>query len=73
MEEIVGIASVQFEGEAVQWHLAFMKYRQCLQPSTWNEYFMALVERFGADYDDPMEEIKKVRQTGAVKEYQAIF
>lgn len=22
---------------------------------------------FGADYDDPMEEIKKVRQTGAVK------
>jgi len=73
MEERIGIASLQFDGEVVQWHLSFMKYRQYLQPPTWSEYVMALVERFGADYDDPMEEIKKVRQTGAVKDYQAIF
>lgn len=64
---------MQFKGEAVQWHLAFMKYRECIQPPTWNEYVMALVERFGADYDDPMEKIKKVRQTGSVKDYQTYF
>ncbi|XP_019235516.1 PREDICTED: uncharacterized protein LOC109215856 [Nicotiana attenuata] len=33
---------------------------------------MALVERF-ADFDDPMEKIKKIKQTGSVKEYQAVF
>ncbi|KAF3667065.1 hypothetical protein FXO38_08796 [Capsicum annuum] len=73
MDERVNVASVQFEGEAIQWHLAFMKYRQYLHPPTWSEYAMTLVERFGSDYDDPMEEIKKVRQTGSMKDYQAIF
>ena len=73
MDERIGIAALQFEGEAVQWHLSFMKYMQYLQSPTWNEYMMSLVERFGADYDDPMEEIKKGKQTGCVKDYQAIF
>ncbi|KAF3633129.1 putative cysteine-rich receptor-like protein kinase 29-like [Capsicum annuum] len=45
MDERVNVASVQFEGEVVQWHLAFMKYRQYLHPPTWSEYAMALVER----------------------------
>jgi len=34
---------------------------------------MAMVERFGTDFDDPMEEIKKIKQVGSVKEYQAMF
>lgn len=50
-----------------------MRYRQFLHPATWNEYVMAMVERFGTDFDDPMEEIKKVKQIGSVKEYQAVF
>lgn len=50
-----------------------MKYRQYTHPPTWTEYVMALVERFGVDYDDPMEELKKIKQTGFVREYQAIF
>ncbi|XP_019224822.1 PREDICTED: uncharacterized protein LOC109206457 [Nicotiana attenuata] len=72
-EERVEVAALQLEGEAIQWHLSFMRYRQYLQPATWNEYVMAMVERFGSDFDDPMEEIKKIKQTGSVKEYQAIF
>ncbi|PHT71958.1 hypothetical protein T459_22743 [Capsicum annuum] len=60
MDERVNVASVQFEGEAVQWHLAFTKYRKYLHSPAWSEYAMALVERFGSDYNDPMEEIKKV-------------
>ncbi|XP_015081221.1 uncharacterized protein LOC107024768 [Solanum pennellii] len=72
-EEKVTVAAMQLEGEAIQWHLSFMRYRQYLQPATWNEYVMAMVERFGNDFDDPMEEIKKVKQIGCVKEYQAVF
>ncbi|XP_019259932.1 PREDICTED: uncharacterized protein LOC109237972 [Nicotiana attenuata] len=72
-QERVEVAAMQLEGEDIQWHLAFMRYRQYLQPATWTEYVMAMVERSGVDFDDPMEEIKKIRQTGTVKEYQAIF
>ncbi|KAH0781176.1 hypothetical protein KY290_000774 [Solanum tuberosum] len=72
-EEKIGVAALQLEGEPIQWHLSFMRYRQYLHPATWNDYVMALVERFGTDFDDPMEEIKKVKQVGSVKDYQAIF
>ncbi|KAH0702596.1 hypothetical protein KY290_017911 [Solanum tuberosum] len=72
-EEKVGVAALQLEGEAIQCHLSFMRYRQFLHPATWNEYVMAMVERFGTDFDDPMEEIKKVKQMGSVKEYQVVF
>ncbi|XP_070036260.1 uncharacterized protein [Nicotiana tomentosiformis] len=72
-EERVEVVAMQLKGEAIQWHLAFMRYRQYLQSATWTEYVVALVEKFGVDFDDPMEEIKKIRQTGTVKEYQAVF
>ncbi|XP_075098837.1 uncharacterized protein LOC142175749 [Nicotiana tabacum] len=72
-EERVEVAAMQLEGEAIQWHLVFMRYRQYLKPATWTEYVMAMMERFGVDFDDPMEEIKKIRQTGTVKEYQAVY
>ncbi|XP_070031857.1 uncharacterized protein [Nicotiana tomentosiformis] len=72
-EEKVEVAAMHLEGEAIQWHLSFMRYKQYLQPATWNEYVIALVERFGVDFDDLMKEIKKIKQTVSVKEYQAIF
>lgn len=72
-EEKIGVAALKLEGEAIQCHLSFMRYKQYLPPATWNEYVMALVERFGANFDDPMEEIKEVKQVVNVKEYQAIF
>ncbi|XP_060212133.1 uncharacterized protein LOC132639720 [Lycium barbarum] len=37
------------------------------EPIKWHQSFMR------ADYNDPMEEIKKIRQTGSVKDYQAMF
>lgn len=72
-EEKIEVAAMQLEREAIQWHLSFMRYMQYLQPTTWTEYVMDLVERFGVNFDDPMEEIKKVRQTESVREYQATF
>lgn len=34
---------------------------------------MALVEIFGLNFNGPMEEIKKIKQTGVVGEQQALF
>lgn len=72
-EDKVSIAALQLEGKVIQWHLSFMRYRQYLQPPTWTKYVMAIVDRFGTDFDDPMEELKKIKQVGSVKEYQAVF
>ncbi|PHT90349.1 hypothetical protein T459_05462 [Capsicum annuum] len=72
-EDKVTIASMQLEGEAIQWHVSFMRYRQYVQATSWKEYVGALVERFKIDFNDPKEEIKKIKQTGSVREYQAAF
>ncbi|PHU08663.1 hypothetical protein BC332_20523 [Capsicum chinense] len=44
-DEKVDIASLQLEGEAIQLHISFMRYRQNLQTISWKEYVGALVER----------------------------
>ncbi|KAH0661270.1 hypothetical protein KY284_026201 [Solanum tuberosum] len=49
MEEKINIIALQLEDELVRWHLSFMKYRQYIQPPSWNEYVVVLVERFGVD------------------------
>lgn len=69
----MGLISIHLEGKVIQWHQSLIRYRQYTHSPTWNEHAMALVERFRVDYDDSMEEIKKIKQTGSVKEYQAIF
>ncbi|KAM3396326.1 hypothetical protein P3S68_005332 [Capsicum galapagoense] len=48
VDKKVGLTAIHLEGEAIQWHQSFMKYRQYIQPPSWNEYAVALVERFGA-------------------------
>ncbi|KAK6803754.1 hypothetical protein RDI58_001538 [Solanum bulbocastanum] len=37
MEEEISIDALQLEGEVVRWHFSFTKYRQYIQPPTWNE------------------------------------
>lgn len=73
VEEKLEVAVIQMEGEAIQWHLTYMRYAQYLQPAIWTEYVVTLAERFGVNFDDLIEELKKVRQTCSVKEYQAVF
>ncbi|KAF3678198.1 hypothetical protein FXO38_03357 [Capsicum annuum] len=48
VDQKVGLTAIRLEGEAIQWHQSFMRYRQYIQPTSWNEYVVALVERFGA-------------------------
>ena len=51
----------------------FHELQIVLTTTTWNEYLMAMVEIFGIDFDDPIEEIKKIKQVGSVKECQSVF
>lgn len=51
----VKVASVHLEGDAIAWHRAFIKSRNSVVEPTWTEYILALNERFGDNFEDPME------------------
>ncbi|GJT91008.1 putative mitochondrial protein [Tanacetum coccineum] len=41
--------------------------------ASWNSFKEAILLRFGSAYDDPMAEIKNLRQVGNIEEYQNAF
>ena len=73
-EAKVRIAAMHLEGKALQCHQVFMKARISRDPPAWEEYVKALGSRFGdCLYDDPMGDLKGLRQTRSVREYQDAF
>ncbi|XP_020105551.1 uncharacterized protein LOC109722075 [Ananas comosus] len=73
-EAKVRLAAIHLEGKALQWHQIYMKSRLTRSQPTWEEYVVSLNTRFGADlFDDPMAELKNLKQTGTVMEYQDKF
>ena len=70
----VKIAAMNLEGKALQWHQIFMKSRLTREAPSWEEYVKELSSRFGDSlYDDPMGELKSLKQTGSVQEYHDLF
>lgn len=73
-ESKVRLASIHLEGKALQWHQIYIKSRLTRSHPTWEEYVSALNTRFGADlYDNPMAELKFLKQMGSTMEYQDKF
>ncbi|XP_070038889.1 uncharacterized protein [Nicotiana tomentosiformis] len=72
-DERVNAASIHFDGEVIAWHRSYMRSRNIVAFPTWTEYVLALNERFGEGFEDPMESIKNLKQIGSVGEYQAEF
>ncbi|KAK8938871.1 hypothetical protein KSP39_PZI011490 [Platanthera zijinensis] len=73
-EQRVKIAAAHVEGKALFWHQAYMKARITRQGPYWEEYAQAITERFGSLLmDDPMRELKNLRQTGGVQSYVDSF
>ena len=73
-EAKVKVAAMHLEGKALQWHQVYMKTRISRDPPAWEEYVKALGAKFGdCLYDDPMGDLKGLRQTGSVREYQEAF
>jgi hypothetical protein len=65
------ISSFNMEGKALVW---FQELRNGNNLTTWNEFLKAIQTRFGRSiYDDPMESLVSLKQTGSVEEYKCQF
>ena len=68
----VSIIALYLEGSALHWQKSFIKLKGHVP--CWNECVMAMKSRFGSlAYEDPMAELKKLKQTGSLKEYLRAF
>jgi hypothetical protein len=65
------ITAFYMEGKALSW---FQALRNSNNLSSWEEFLVAIQVRFGKGaYDDPMETLSKLKQTGALEEYKTQF
>lgn len=69
---MVRLAAIHLEGKALLWHQNFMKKCNNLLP-TRAKYTEKVTLRFGELYNDPMAELKVLKQVGVVQEYHDLF
>ncbi|GJU39438.1 reverse transcriptase [Tanacetum coccineum] len=67
----VKLASIHLYDKALAWHKQFEKVNG--EFASWELYETTIYKRFGPCYEDPMEEIKNLRQEGTVSDYQDKF
>ena len=64
--------ALHLERSALNWHRNFLKLNGRI--SRWEEYVGALRGRFGPlDYDDPMADLKKLKQIRSLQDYLKSF
>lgn len=68
----VRLAAIHLEGRALLWHQNYMKKCLNILP-TWAKYTEEITSRFGELYDDPMADLKALKQSGSVQEYHDMF
>nr|GEZ30858.1 hypothetical protein [Tanacetum cinerariifolium] len=68
-------AVVHLEGDALQWHQAYMKIRAAtISEIPWNDYVKSISARFfDAMFEDPLEELASLNQTGTLYELNTTF
>ena len=70
----VKLIAMNLEGKALQWHQILLRSRVTRDLPAWEEYIKEMASRFGGClYDDPMGELKALKQEGSVLEYQEQF
>ncbi|XP_027157841.1 uncharacterized protein LOC113759461 [Coffea eugenioides] len=68
------MVAMNLEGKAVQRHQVFLRSRITRNLPAWEEYIKEMASRFGVClYNDPMGELKALKQEGSVLEYQEQF
>nr|GEV58472.1 putative mitochondrial protein [Tanacetum cinerariifolium] len=65
------LALIHLYDTANLWHRQFVKLMG--ESASWNYFKEAIMQRFGSPYDDPMGDIKNLRHTGSIEEYQNAF
>lgn len=68
----VKLAAIHLEGKALLWHQTLAKRCNNVLPG-WDKYVEALTVRFGDIYDDPMADLKALKQVGSVQDYHDTF
>nr|GEZ23961.1 hypothetical protein [Tanacetum cinerariifolium] len=67
----VQLALIYLYDTASLWHRQFVKLMG--ESASWNSFKEAIMQGFGSPYDDPMGDIKDLRHTGSIEEYQNAF
>ncbi|WMV32511.1 hypothetical protein MTR67_025896 [Solanum verrucosum] len=67
------LVAMNLENEALAWHQAYLRCKDPPNVIGWDEYLRAITKTFGDDFTDPMLELKQLRQTGTVREFQFAF
>ncbi|GJW18472.1 LysM domain-containing GPI-anchored protein 2 [Tanacetum coccineum] len=65
------LVSMHLFDKALNWHLQFVK--RFGENVPWNVYEAEILSRFGEVYDDPLVELKNLKQTTDVQSYQDKF
>lgn len=70
-DQKIRLVSMHVFGKALNWHTQFMKrFRQVV---TWNVYETHVRKRFESVFEDPVMELKNLKQTTNVQVYQETF
>ena len=73
-ESKVGIASIHFDGDASTWHLALKQEDENVMIlRSWRLYKNRIKERFEEVLDDPMAELKELKETDGIEDYHKKF
>lgn len=64
---------MNLDDDALVWHQSYLKCRHLPILPAWDEYISELIENFGEEFADSMLELKQLRQTGTVREFQFAF
>ena len=67
----VEFASMHLYDKALTWHQQYVK--KYGEGTVWEQYEEKLLERFGAIYEDPMGELKNLKQDSTIQHYQEVF
>ncbi|GJY23222.1 gypsy/ty3 retroelement polyprotein [Tanacetum coccineum] len=67
----VNLVSIHLFDLALMWHKQFVKFMR--DNVDWNVYRRAMLKRFDVAYDDPLGEIKNLKQTNTMQEYIDAF
>ncbi|KAJ0937126.1 putative retrotransposon gag domain-containing protein [Helianthus annuus] len=69
----VRLAAIHFEEKALQWYQSLTSQRVEGEVLSWTELVEALKVRFGELFDDPMTDLKNLKQINSVQEYHDKF
>ncbi|KAF2312123.1 hypothetical protein GH714_028135 [Hevea brasiliensis] len=73
-ESRVKVAALHLEGKAILWHQGYVKIKGPVAYDNWQEYVGSLRARFRKQgYDDPLAELKNLKQTHGLQEYLDTF